>query len=279
MSPLEIDDPETVPGVPAMMEKLRAEKVALWEGIHRTRDGQRIHVEISNHLFDLHGQPTIIAIVRDITERKRADEQLKASLREKEVLLREIHHRVKNNMQVISSLLSLESARVGDPTTRQHFLDSMNRIHSMALVHEKLYRSGNLATIDFGEYLTSVTDQLMRLSHTPGVTCTVRAEKLSLSVDTAIPCGLIVNELVTNALKHAFGGRDTGKISVTLTKADDTSATLTVRDDGVGFPDGLDFRTAQTMGLSLVVSLTHQIGGTVDLQRSGGTTFVVNVPM
>lgn len=278
MSPLDIDAPETVPSIPAIMDRLRAEKSAVWEGIHRTRDGRRIHVEINNHLFQFNGQPTIIAIVRDITERKRADEELKATLREKEVLLREIHHRVKNNMQVISSLLSLASSRVKDPATRQHFLDSMQRIHSMALVHEKLYRSGNLATIDFGDYLSSVTEQLMRSSGRPSVTCEVQAEKIALSVDIAVPCGLIVNELVTNALKHAFPGRSEGKVVVSLERVEPTLVEMAVRDNGVGFPEGFDVREAPSMGLNLVVSLVGQISGKVDLWREGGTTFVIRFP-
>lgn len=278
MSPLDIDDPETLPGVPSIMERLRADKSAVWEGIHRARDGSRIPVEISNHLFDLNGRPTIIATVRDVTERKRTDEQLKASLREKEVLLREIHHRVKNNMQVITSLLSLASAKVTEPSMKQHFVDSMHRIHSMALVHEKLYRSGNLATIDFGDYLSSVTNQLMRSSAKAGISCTVEAEKIFLAVDTAVPCGLIVNELVSNALKHAFGGREQGRVTVRLRRDDPNTVELSVQDDGTGFPAGLDYRNVQSMGMNLMVSLTDQIGGTVELRREGGTTFFIRFP-
>jgi PAS domain S-box-containing protein len=278
MSPLDIDDPETLPAVAPIMERLRTDRTAVWEGIHRARDGRRIPVEISNHLFDLNGHPTIIATVRDVTERKRTDEQLKASLREKEVLLREVHHRVKNNMQVITSLLSLASAKVTEPSTKQHFVDSMHRIHSMALVHEKLYRSGNLATIDFGDYLSSVTNQLMRSSAKAGISCTVEAEKISLAVDTAVPCGLIVNELVSNALKHAFGGREQGRVTVRLKRNDPKTVELSVQDDGVGFPPGLDFRSVLSMGMNLVVSLTDQIGGTAELQRNGGTNFLIRFP-
>jgi PAS domain S-box-containing protein len=278
MCPLDIDDPETIPRVPEIMEKLRAEHYAVWEGVHRARDGRRIPVEISNHLFDFGGVPTVLATVRDITERKRADEQLKASLREKEVLLREVHHRVKNNMQVISSMLSLESSKITDAATRQHFQDSMNRIHSMALVHEKLYGSGNLATVDFGEYLTSVTTQLMRSYRREGVNCSVEAEQVSLGVDVAVPCGLIVNELVSNSLKHGFRDRDRGTVLVKLVRRDDRTVELVVQDDGVGFPEGVDFRNVPSMGLTLVSSLAEQIEGTVDLQREGGTRFVLRFP-
>jgi two-component sensor histidine kinase len=148
----------------------------------------------------------------------------------------------------------------------------------MALVHEKLYRSGNLATIDFGEYLSSVTDYLLRSSHQGDITCTVDAEKISLSVDTAVPCGLIVQELVSNALKHAFRGRGQGAIMVKLSRKDAATVELAVQDDGVGFPPGLDIHSLQTMGMSLVVSLTTQIGGTVELNERGGTTFAVRFP-
>jgi two-component sensor histidine kinase len=181
-------------------------------------------------------------------------------------------------MQVITSLLSLASSRVPDPVQRQHFLDSMQRIHSMALVHEKLYRSGNLATIDFGDYLTSVTTQLMRSSAKPGITCDVRAEKISLGVDTAVPCGLIVNELVSNSLKHAFEGRASGTVTVTLCRPAAAMVEMAVRDDGVGFPDHLDFREVPSMGMNLVVSLTGQISGTVEMQRQGGTVFIIRFP-
>jgi two-component sensor histidine kinase len=181
-------------------------------------------------------------------------------------------------MQVITSLLSLASAKVTEPSMKQHFVDSMHRIHSMALVHEKLYRSGNLATIDFGDYLSSVTNQLMRSSAKAGISCTLEAEKIFLAVDTAVPCGLIVNELVSNALKHAFVGREQGRVTVRLRRNDPNTVELSVQDDGTGFPAGLDYRTVQSMGMNLMVSLTDQIGGTVELRRDGGTTFFIRFP-
>ena len=215
---------------------------------------------------------------QDITERKRSEQLILTSLHEKELLLKEIHHRVKNNMQVISSLLSLQSRESQDPNIRDGFIESQNRVRSMALVHEKLYRSGDMANIEFGEYLNSVTDQLAKMATATGIECRVRADNVLLGIDTAIPCGLIANELITNALKHAFPGREQGVVTVGLRRVDKAKVELTVEDDGVGFPEQSDFRQMHSMGMTIVVSLVSQISGTVSLQSERGTRFVVTFP-
>jgi PAS domain S-box-containing protein len=214
----------------------------------------------------------------DVTIQIQAQEQIKQSLREKEIMLKEIHHRVKNNMQVISSLLSLESQRVTDPHTRELFGESMNRIRTMALVHEKLYRSGSLAAIEFDEFLSSVTTDLQRYYGVPGVNCRVEAERLSLAIDMAIPFGLIANELISNALKHAFAGRVSGDIIVRLRRLPDGPIELSVSDDGVGFPADVDFHSLTSMGMTLINALTSQIDGTMRMTRDGGTQFILTVP-
>ncbi len=229
--------------------------------------------------YDAAGNPVqMFGTIQDITERAVAQEQIRTSLREKEMLLKEIHHRVKNNMQVVTSLLNLESEKAADPGTRALFKESMTRIRSMALVHEKLYRSPSLSSIDFGEYLNSVSNELMRTYHTPGVACIVDAEAIPLGIDIAIPCGLIVSELVSNALKHAFAGRQQGNLRVILRRQDPAAVMLKVLDDGVGFPAGVDFRNAASMGLNLVVSLATQIRGSVVMERDSGTVFTVTFP-
>jgi PAS domain S-box-containing protein len=229
--------------------------------------------------YDAGGNPVqMFGTIQDITERAVAQEQIRTSLREKEMLLKEIHHRVKNNMQVVTSLLNLESEKAADPGTRALFKESMTRIRSMALVHEKLYRSPSLSSIDFGEYLNSVSNELMRTYHTPGVACMVDAEAIPLGIDIAIPCGLIVSELVSNALKHAFAGRQQGNLRVILRRQDPAAVMLKVLDDGVGFPAGVDFRNAASMGLNLVVSLATQIRGSVVMERDSGTVFTVTFP-
>jgi len=216
-------------------------------------------------------------ISEDITQRKKAEERIKASLREKEVLLREIHHRVKNNMQVISSLLSLQSRYVKDAHLVEAFKESQNRIKSMALVHEKLYHSGDLASIDFHEYIKSLMRNLFQSYETAGrVDLTVQVKNVSLGVDVAIPCGLIINELVSNSLKHAFPEPRRGKISISLRQSGEDEIELVVADDGVGVPEDIDLKNITSLGLHLVTILAEdQLEGTISLKRTGGTEFCI----
>jgi len=215
------------------------------------------------------------AAQREITERKRAEEQIKASLKEKEVLLKEIHHRVKNNLQAISSLLYLQSKNIVDERTLEMFQDGRNRVRSMALVHERLYQSGDLARVDFAEYTQSLANSLFR---SYGVNSNIIKLKINvdgvfLGIDTAIPCGLIINELVSNSLKHAFPNGREGEIRIELCSDNDGQFTLMVSDNGVGFPENLDFRNTKSLGLQLVNTLVAQLEGTVELDRSGETAF------
>jgi PAS domain S-box-containing protein len=217
----------------------------------------------------------VLCVTTDVTAIKRAEEELKRSLREKDVLLKEVHHRVKNNLQVINSLLSLQAQEFADPVLREALVESQNRIRSMAMVHEQLYSAGDLAGIDFGEYISRLAAQLMRLTDRSGITYHVESEHVSIGIDVAVPCGLIVNELISNALKHAFHGKQKGTVRIALRQADASTAELVVSDDGVGLPPALDPETVETMGLTLVTSLTRQIHGTLALERSGGTTFSI----
>ena len=210
-----------------------------------------------------------------MTAIKKAEEELKQTLREKDVLLKEVHHRVKNNLQVINSLLSLQAQEFPDPVLREALTESQNRIRSMAMVHEQLYSAGDLAGIDFGEYISRLAAQLMRLTNRPGITYHVDTDHVSISIDVAVPCGLIVNELISNALKHAFHGRGKGTIQIALRRVDGETAELAVSDDGVGLPPAVDLETAETMGLTLVTSLTRQVHGTLAVDRSAGTKFVI----
>ncbi|MBI4699132.1 MAG: PAS domain-containing protein [Nitrospirae bacterium] len=217
----------------------------------------------------------IDGIILDITERKRAEEQIKASLEEKEVLLQEIHHRVKNNMAVISSLLRLQSRYVKDEQYSEMLNDSINRINTMALIHDKLYRSNDLARIDFNYYLDGMIDNMITSYGLKSreIALEKNVEDITLGIDVAIPCGLIVNELVSNALKHAFPGNRKGAIKVALhiNKQDDIE--LSVRDDGIGIPEDFDFTHTGTLGMNLVNSLTKQLQGKIELHREKGTEF------
>ncbi|MBL7152710.1 MAG: hypothetical protein ISS79_03270 [Phycisphaerae bacterium] len=210
----------------------------------------------------------------EVAERKKAEEKTKASLREKEVLLKEIHHRVKNNMQVISSILNLQSKHIEDEQALKMFKNGQSRIRSMAMVHEKLYESEDLAGIDFAEYVQSTTSYLFSLH---GVGDAVRLntdiKDISLDVSTAIPCGLIINELVSNSIKHAFGRGREGEILIKLYSDEAGRNILMVKDNGAGFPKGLDFRKTESLGMQLVIMLVEQLGGAIELDRSKGTAF------
>jgi two-component sensor histidine kinase len=209
------------------------------------------------------------------TEIEQRVEQIRASLREKETLLKEIHHRVKNNLQVISSLLSLQSDKLADTTTRKLFHDARDRVRSMALVHEKLYNSHDLARVELGEYTQSLMSDLMQAHAALASKVRLRIEQdaVFVPVDVAIPCGLILNELATNALKHAFGERDEGEIAIETKRLDDGRIRVVFSDDGRGLPPELDWRSADTLGLRLIRMLAEQLGGTSELCNGQGTRF------
>ena len=219
-----------------------------------------------------------LSYCRDVTTRRDAEERLKASLHEKELLLKEVHHRVKNNLQVISSLISLQAEELKDPAARAAFRESRQRVRSMALIHENLYQSQNLASIRFRDYIETVTKELRRSFRCDGVTFSLDVEAIHLGIDTAVPCGLIINELLTNALKHAFPDHRTGTIALGLHRLAPGKLRLAVEDNGVGFPEGVDFRSLTSMGMTLVISLAQQIEGTLVMERKGGTRFTVEFP-
>lgn len=214
----------------------------------------------------------------ELAVRRQAEDQIKASLKEKEVLLKEIHHRVKNNLQIISSLLKLQSSYVQDQQILEMFRDSQSRIRSMALIHEKLYRSKDLSRIHFSEYVRDLINHLQRSysASSQGVQIQIPDRPIWLNIDIAVPCGLIINELVSNALKHAFPNSEPdGIIEVDLTAQTGHQLTLIVRDNGVGFPEGLNFRNTESLGLELVCTLTEQLRGTIELKRGQGTCFEI----
>jgi len=224
----------------------------------------------------LHANATL---KQEIAERRRAEDALRALLEEKVVLLREIHHRVKNNLQVVSSLLSLQQQAAEHPLTKELLRETRGRVQAMARIHEKLYQVRNVAEVDFGEYVRTVTRELLQSYGIRNVRVDVTADDLPLHVDTAIPCGLIINELVTNALKHGFKGRSQGTIRVELATQQSGIVSLLVADDGVGFAQAVDYRTARTMGMVIVRSLVAQLRGTIDLRAGAGTEFLIQFPL
>ncbi|HWQ19680.1 MAG TPA: PAS domain S-box protein [Methanotrichaceae archaeon] len=215
------------------------------------------------------------ALIEEIQERKHAECMIRSSLQEKEVLLREVYHRVKNNLQIISSLLSLQSEYIKDEKAIEAFRESRNRIRSMSLIHEKIYRSQDLTKIDFVDYSRNLISALMAAYNIRKNAIEVRlnAEGVFLEIDKAIPCGLIINELVSNALKHAFNQSLRGVIKIELKSQGDNELVLIISDDGCGFPEEMDVSKSKSFGLKLVSTLVEQLKGTIDLHREGGTQF------
>ncbi|THB71939.1 MAG: PAS domain-containing protein [Desulfovibrio sp.] len=223
--------------------------------------------------------PNAVAVMfLDVTERIQAQEQINNSLAEKEVLLKEIHHRVKNNLQIISSLLYLQSEYVRDPNALDLFMESRNRIHAMAMVHEELYRSPDLARVDLKEYLLKLVPKLAGSYSQAQVESQVEAESVKITVEQAVPCGLIVSELVTNAVKHAFTGIENSKVTVRLFQRDD-KVFIEVQDNGTGLPPGFDLYTSESLGLQLVVNLTKQLKGELASVGDRGALFTVSFPV
>jgi PAS domain S-box-containing protein len=248
-------------------------------------------------LKDVTGNVTeVLGVSRDITERKKAEERLKRfneelekqviertealnkTLHEKEILLQEIHHRVKNNMQIITSLLNLQSRTIDDPVVLNMIKESQSRIRAMALVHERIYKSGDISSIDLKDYIQFVTRELFSFYGVKSqlIRFTINAPAIKVNINSAIPLGLMVNELLTNAIKHAFPENRKGEIVIDITK-DKKDISLVVRDNGIGIPQEFDWRNAKSLGLRLVISLVEQLSGTIELDRTAGTTFTIVV--
>lgn len=214
---------------------------------------------------------------QELTKRQHVEAQLHASLREKETLLKEIHHRIKNHLQLISSLLALQFHEIGDEQTRDALWDSQQRLKSIALIHEKLYRSDDLARIDLGDYLHQLADNLLcaYAVESDRITLETAIEGVLVDPDTAIHCGLIVLELLSNCLKHAFPEGRSGSIFVTLRRGDSGEVVLTVSNNGIGFPPEFDFQHSESFGLQLVRMLTEQLNGTIRLAQDEGSIVIL----
>lgn len=267
--------------VPHMLEAIRAGKHWHGELQYRKKSGEAYWV--MSHASPIRDESgaivNFIEISEDITERKYAEEHLKSSLREKEILLKEVHHRVKNNMQIISSLLNLHIASIDQEPVVHILVESQNRIRSIALVHERIYMSEDLAKIDFLEYLETLSNHLLQTyaSTANNVTLTISGDRILLGVDQAVPCGLIMNELISNCLKHAFHDMSHGTINIILNSADDNS--IVIEDDGVGLPGNFSLAGARTIGMQLITALVGQLDGTVKIDGERGTRFKVSFPV
>ena len=279
LDPAELDAPEFDIDIPESMRQLYTKGKEQLEFLHVAKDGTRVPVEVSSHLVELDGRDYLLSIARDITDRQEYERRLRASLHEKDVLLREIHHRVKNNLQIVSSMLSLEAGRSAtaekDATTVLR--ETQARVQAMALVHEVLYGMGSLAHVDLGEYLPRLFDHVkdIFMGHSR-IQYKVRCESVQVTIDRAVPIALLVNEAVTNALKHAFPAGRSGTISLELSARDDFTR-LVVTDDGVGLPPDASLQS-DSIGMTLIRGLTQQLQATANLHGGDGTTLTVDIP-
>jgi PAS domain S-box-containing protein len=276
-APLFVDDPEGL-RVPLTAELGLKSLAIVPLSSYDKHIGALSVASFARHTFSQAEKEVLIAIGNEagaIIAKLQADELIKATLAERETLLKEIHHRVKNNMQIVSSLLSLQAATATEQETTDALKESQRRIRSMALIHEKLYGSGSLAAIDFGDYVKSLASELLRTySVNEGTTITTDIDDIRLSVDIAIPCALIINELVSNAIKYAFPNGRPGEIIIAVKRASGADM-LTIADDGVGLPADLDIEKTESLGLQLVTGLVNQLDGSITLDRTKGTTYTI----
>lgn len=252
-------------------------KVQAYETKILDRMGNERHVKIYNKLLNINGEDMIIFVIQDLTDIKKAQRELEKALEEKELLLKEIHHRVKNNLMIISSLLSLQARYLKDKEAFEIFKESENRAKSMALIHERLYRSSNLKEIDMMDYLKTLARGIFTSYSPPGVKLNFDIDKIKMDIEQAIPVGLIVNELITNSFKHAFPENGEGEVNLKL-KSLDGKIFLEVSDNGIGFPEDLDWQNTESLGLQLVKSLADQINAEVRMISDNGTTFRLTIP-
>ncbi len=259
------------------LSRLIAELKKVERALQESRD------ELEKRVFERTADLSKVNLLlnQEISERIRAEEQIKTSLKEKEVLLKEVHHRVKNNMQVIISLLNMQSRYFTDTKAIDIFTASMDRIKSMALIHNKLYQSESLSCINISDYVRDLSRSLVSTySVNAHIELNLDIDPLPLDIDTLMPLGILINELLANSLKHAFPEERSGRIDILLKTEDAQQLILTVSDNGIGIPPGLDYMDTKSMGMQLIITLVEQLEGTIELNRDQGTEFRVtfNVP-
>ncbi|MBA4264287.1 MAG: histidine kinase [Comamonadaceae bacterium] len=241
------------------------------------KDGSEFPVEIGINPVETGEGPMVLSVILDLSERKQSERRIQDALLQKDVLLKEVHHRVKNNLQVIHSLLDLQALKIEDEGMLGMLRDSQNRIRSMSMIHQTLYQSQDFVQVEFDQFLGGLLPRLMEsYASTAGhVTIEVQAKDVKLPINEAIPCGLIVNELVSNALKHGFSGGRRGSIQVAVRQTETKHIEMSVSNDGHPIPEGLDLERTGSLGLQLVQLLTQQLRGVLSTQRDQTTCFTL----
>ena len=275
MGVLDVDEDQFPEQVIQSIQQVAARGHGRFEVRHRHKDGRIIDIEISANYMETEAK--FFVFLRDITERKQAEDQLRKSEERNRTLAKESHHRVKNNLQIISSLLDLQSAKIEDEALLAVLQDTCHRVRAVGLVHERMYQSTDLTQIDLADYLRTLTEDLVHSSsrETDAISLQFQLEETTLGMDATVSCGLIVNELVTNAIQHAFPMDQKGAIGIGLQTDRENQLRLTVWDNGMGIPPEIDFFRSESLGLKLVMSLIRQLGGQVEIDRNGGTRFEI----
>jgi PAS domain S-box-containing protein len=245
------------------------------------KDGGEFPIEIGLNPIETDEGDMVLSAIVDISDRKQKEERIEAALKEKDILLGEIHHRVKNNLQVVNSLLDLQIERIQDEMVLDILRESQNRIKSMALIHQSLYESKDFGQVDFSTFLDSVAPTLISSYGVDAerISLDINAVEVQLPINAAVPCGLVTNELISNALKHGFPSGRQGKIKIDLSRESESHAVLSISDNGQGIPEGIDLTKTDTLGMQLVHLLTDQLGGELTVHRANPTAFVLRFPI
>jgi len=259
--------------VPGMISDSETTDEGAWERTYQKKDGTEFPTEIHTQIYEVGGEERLVAYVRDNTARKEYENKIRKSLKEKETLLAEVHHRVKNNLAVISGLLEMQVLNTEDEKLLDKLQESQSRIQSIAMVHEKLYSSESFSEIQIDQYINDLLNMVVNsiVDVQKDITVKKDMEPVTLAVRQAVPCGLLLNELITNCYKHAFEGREEGVISISIQQSDDNVIRLCVEDDGVGLPDDFDIRNQPSLGMTLITTLVRQLDGALSVSSDSGT--------
>jgi len=266
-------------GVRGLMKNYEQQGHTAFESAFLTKEKESFPVDVYAHRFTGAGAPAVLAICHDITERKAAEQQVLSSLQEKVILLREIHHRVRNTFQILISLMNLQIRDISDPGAQQAFRESQNRVRAMSYVYDKVIHSDDLATIDLAKYVRSLATHLASFYGTDSRTVTVGIDirDVPVHIETAVTLGLVLNELISNSFRHAFPGGRKGRVTIAATQ-DAEHLTIIVKDDGIGLAAGTDWKSLGRLGFRLADIMVGQLQGTITLDQTEGVKFTIIIP-